>query len=123
MYAFSQGQIFIIFLIIGLCIGILFDLFRAFRKVFKTSDFITYIQDIIFMSLVGILIVNSLILVNNGEIRFYIILAILCSLTFYFLTISKLCVTIFQIFINFFKKILFFPFFVKNIRKKKKDFK
>lgn len=123
MYSFSQGQIFIIFLIIGLCIGMFFDLFRAFRKTFKTPDWITYLQDIIFMAFVGILIVNSLILVNNGEIRFYIILAILFGLSFYFLTISKLCVIIFQMFMKFFKKIVFFPFFLKNIWQKKKDFR
>lgn len=52
MYTFSQVQIFIIFLIIGLCIGILFDLFRALRKTFKTPDFITYIEDITFMAFV-----------------------------------------------------------------------
>lgn len=52
MYTFSQVQIFIIFLIIGLCIGILFDLFRALRKTFKTPDFITYIEDITFMACV-----------------------------------------------------------------------
>ena len=77
MYTFSQGQIFIVFLIIGICIGVIFDIFRTLRKVFKTPDLATYIEDIIFMAIVGILIVNNLILVNNGEIRFYIILAII----------------------------------------------
>lgn len=50
MYTFSQGQIFIVFLIIGLCIGIFFDFFRALRKTFKTPDFATFIEDIIFMA-------------------------------------------------------------------------
>ncbi len=50
MYTFSQGQIFIIFLIIGLCLGIFFDLFRALRKTFQTPDLITYMEDIIFMA-------------------------------------------------------------------------
>lgn len=77
MYAFSQGQIFIIFLIIGLSIGIFFDIFRALRKTFKTADIITYIQDIVFMAITGIFVINTLILVNNGELRFYIIIAIL----------------------------------------------
>lgn len=50
MYAFSQGQIFTVFLIIGLCLGIFFDIFRALRKTFLTPDFVTYIEDIIFMA-------------------------------------------------------------------------
>ena len=123
MYTFSQGQIFTVFLIIGLCIGVIFDIFRALRKIFKTPDFATYIEDIIFMAIVGILIVNNLILVNNGEIRFYIILAIIFGMTFYFFTISRICLKIFQIFMKFIKKILFFPFFLKNMLIKKKDFK
>lgn len=122
MYAFSQGQIFIVFLIIGLCVGVIFDIFRAIRKVFDTSDFATYIEDIIFIAIVGVLIVNNLILVNNGEIRFFIILAIIFGTIFYFFTISRICVKIFEIFLNFFKKILFFPFFLKNVINKKKDF-
>lgn len=50
MYTFTQGQIFIVFLILGLCLGILFDLFRALRKTFKTPDLVTYIEDIVFMA-------------------------------------------------------------------------
>lgn len=123
MYAFSQGQIFILFLIIGICIGIFFDFFRAFRKIFKTSDFVTHLQDIIFVALVGIFIINNLIVLNDGQIRFYIILAILFGNTFYFLTISKICLIFLQILMKFCKKIVFFPFFLKNIVQKKKDFK
>ncbi len=123
MYVFSQGQIFIIFLVLGLCIGILFDIFRALRKTFKTSDFITTMEDILFMAIVGLLIVNSLILTNHGQIRFYIILAVLFGTSFYFLTISKICMILLQNFLKIFKKILFFPLFFKKVRPKKKDFR
>lgn len=51
MYCFSQAHIFMIFLIIGLLIGILFDIFRALRIAFKTSDLVTCIEDVIFMAL------------------------------------------------------------------------
>ena len=122
MNTFSQGQIFILFLILGLCIGLFFDIFRALRKTFKTSDFVTYIEDSVFMLLVGILIVNSLVLLNHGQIRFFILIALLFGITFYFLTISRIAFLIFQIMMKFCKKILFFPSFLKNIRQKKKDF-
>lgn len=118
MYTFSQGQIFIIFLILGLGIGIFFDFFRALRKNFTTSDLITTIEDIIFMAITGFLIINTLILVNNGQIRFYIILAILFGITFYFLSISQICLIIFEFFIKICKKIVFFPIFLKKIIKK-----
>lgn len=51
MYNFSQEQVFIFFFIIGLIIGLLLDFFRATRKVFKTSDNLTFFEDIIFIIL------------------------------------------------------------------------
>ncbi len=57
MYNFSQEQIFIFFFIIGTIIGILFDIFRVFRKSFKTPDMITFVQDILFFMLSAVLLV------------------------------------------------------------------
>lgn len=45
---YNQGILFIIFTLDGILIGILFDIFRILRKSFKTDDFITYIEDILF---------------------------------------------------------------------------
>ena len=44
----NQAFTFIIFILNGFIIGILFDIFRILRKSFKTPDSITYIEDIIF---------------------------------------------------------------------------
>ena len=41
----NQFYLLCIFMISGLIIGILFDLFRILRKSFKTPDIITYIED------------------------------------------------------------------------------
>ena len=67
MYEFSEWQIFIIFFIIGLIIGIIFDFFRAIRKSFKTNDFITLIEDIFFIIISGNIIVLSLIKIAGGN--------------------------------------------------------
>lgn len=47
----NQIKIFMICLIDGIIIGFLFDIFRIFRKIHKTSTVLTYIQDIIFLLL------------------------------------------------------------------------
>ena len=44
----NQAYLFLIFIINGIVIGLLFDIFRILRKSFKTSDIITYVQDILF---------------------------------------------------------------------------
>lgn len=85
----NQAYLFIIYFICGIVIGIFFDLFRILRKSFKTSDFITYVEDIIFGILTGIFLIFMFFIFNNGQLRFYIFLAIILGLIIYMLTISK----------------------------------
>lgn len=44
----NQAQLFLIFTINGIIIGLLFDFFRILRKSFNTVDIVTYIEDILF---------------------------------------------------------------------------
>lgn len=44
----NQAELFLIFTINGILIGLLFDFFRILRRSFKTKDIITYIEDILF---------------------------------------------------------------------------
>lgn len=128
MYNFSQEQIFIFFFIIGIIIGIIFDIFRVIRKSFKTPDTITFIEDLIFLILTSILIIFSIIKLNGGEVRFYLFLGIFVGILLYSLTISNLCVIILYVFVSICKKILEIPIScIKNIGKYskkiiKKDF-
>lgn len=85
----NQAYLFLIFVVNGILIGILFDIFRILRKTFKTTDFITYIEDIIFWILTGILTLYFIFYYNNGEIRLYIFAGILLGTLIYMLTISK----------------------------------
>lgn len=45
----EQGKIFCIFFVVGLLIGFIFDIFRSFRKNFKTPDFLVTMQDVAFL--------------------------------------------------------------------------
>ena len=67
----NQAYLFLIFVINGLLIGLLFDFFRILRLSFKTRDFVTYIEDIIFWIITGIIVLYSIFIFNNGEIRFF----------------------------------------------------
>lgn len=125
MYNFSQEQIFILFFVIGLIISIIFDFFRAIRKNFKASDFATLIEDIVFLGITSFLIIFSIIKINDGEVRFYIFLAIFFGILLYSLTISNLCVIIFNVIVRICKKIFQIPFLVskKAIKMLKKPIK
>ena len=111
MYNFSQEQVFLLFFIVGIIIGFIFDIFRAIRKNFKAHDKITFIEDLIFIILSGYLVIYSIIKINGGEIRFYLFLGIFFGILIYSLTISNLCVIILYEFVKICKKILEIPYY------------
>ncbi len=104
-------QIFNLFIFIctGMVIGIVFDIFRIIRKSFKTPDFVTYIEDILFWILTGFILLFSIFAFNNGELRLYIFLALILGLVIYLLTISKYFIKISVKFLTFIKNITYVP--------------
>lgn len=111
----NQAYLFLVFSLTGIIIGIIFDFFRILRKSFKTSNIITYIEDIIFWILTGFIILYAIWFFNDGEIRTYIFLGIIMGVLVYMVTLSSLIIKLFtkiltiikQIFINIFKKFLY----------------
>lgn len=81
--------ILLIFFATGVVIGLLFDMFRITRKSFKTPNIITYIEDMLFWILSGILILYVIFTFTTGEVRLYMILMIIIGTSIYFMTISK----------------------------------
>ena len=53
----NQLYILLTFFVTGITIGIIFDFFRILRKSFKTSNIVTYIEDLLFWLLSGFLII------------------------------------------------------------------
>ena len=123
---YTQLQLFFIFLINGLLIGLLFDFFRISRKAVKTADFITYVEDALFWILTGFIILYSIFTYNNGEIRLFMFLAVILGVLIYLMFISKMILNISLSIINIVKKIfnivfniikIPFQFFMKLIKK------
>ena len=102
----NQAYLFLIFIINGIIIGILFDFFRILRKSFKTSDIITYFEDLLFWILTGIIILYSIFTFNNGEIRLFIFLAITIGVIAYMLLFSFYVIKVNVLIIKFFKKMI-----------------
>lgn len=87
--AANQAYLFFIFVITGVVISILFDVFRILRKSFKTPDLITYLEDILFWILTGCISLYTIFYFNNGEIRFFLFLGIGLGVVLYMITLSK----------------------------------
>lgn len=99
--AINQAYLFFIFIINGIVIGLLFDFFRISRKVFKTNDVMTYIEDVLFWILTGAIVLYSIFIFNNGEIRLFMFLGIVLGAFLYMILISSYVIKINVKIINF----------------------
>lgn len=130
------GQLFclMIFTMTGIVIGVLFDIFRVLRRSFRTANWITYLQDILFWILTGSIILFAVFTFNHGELRSYVFLGMAFGIILYMITISRFFIRYSVGIIKFLKKILWIPihfiihaidqimmkpihFFVINVRK------
>ena len=106
----NQAYLFLVFSLTGVAIGVLFDFFRILRRTIKTSNFITYIEDVLFWILTGLLVLYNIWYFNNGEIRIFMFLGIILGVLIYMSTLSsiliKICTKILQTLI----KVLELPF-------------
>ena len=106
----NQAYLFLVFSLTGIAIGILFDFFRILRRSIKTSNIVTYIQDILFWILTGILVLYNIWYFNNGEIRVYMFLGIIIGTLIYVSTLSNIFVKLFTRILNTIIKVLEIPF-------------
>ena len=106
MYTNNLEQLtnFFYFILTGVILSIVFDIFRILRRSFKTSDIVTNIEDVLFGVITGGVILVSIFLFNNGEIRLYIFIGIFIGILLYMIFISKYFIKINVAIINFIKK-------------------
>lgn len=107
----------------GLIAGVIYDLYRTLRYVSKPSKYSTYLQDILFWTIITFLFFYILIKINWGELRGYIVLGFILGIIIYIKVFSKITypilIEIGKIISRFIKEIIFlvlFPF--KFIKKK-----
>ena len=100
----------------GVILGLLFDIFRGMRYG-RIRDIWVYIQDIIFWIVTAIIIIISAFMINQGEIRGYMLLGYLLGAGFYFLLFSSFVLTFFNYINKQTRKILKKVF--KNNKKQK----
>ncbi len=108
----NQAYLFFVFIINGILIGLIFDLFRISRKVIKTNNLMTYIEDFIFWILTGFIVLYSIFVFNNGELRLFMFIGIILGVIIYILLMSRYFIEINMKIINTIKsiiKILFKP--------------
>lgn len=84
-----QLQTFVITIVTGIIIGLMFDSFRVIREVCKFNYVVTAVADLLFWLMATAIIFFALLLGNWGELRFYIFLGIFLGAYIYFKLFSR----------------------------------
>ena len=98
--AINQAYLFLLFILNGMIIGLLFDIFRIFRKSFKTNDFIIYIEDILFWILAGISIIFFMYKFAGGNLRLFMLMGLIIGGIIYIISFSRIIINVSMIIIN-----------------------
>ena len=67
----------------GSVFGAMFDTYQRFLNRSKRKQWIVFINDLLFWIIQALLIFYTLFMVNDGELRFYIFIALLCGFAAY----------------------------------------
>ncbi len=78
----------------GVCVGVVFDIFRAHRKIYPPSSRLLSLEDAIFCAIAFFLFSHTVTKFADGDLRWYIFAGFFLGLMLYFLTLSKMLVCI-----------------------------
>lgn len=92
----EQVYVFLWTILTGAIMGLIFDFFRLLRRNGNTKDIWVYIQDVLFWIIIAITIIVSTFLINDGELRAYMLLGYILGVLFYMLLFSKPILTAFN---------------------------
>ena len=91
---------FFIFVVTGMIFSLVFDIFRAIRKIKKPKKNIINIQDMIYFIIIGILLIFLIINMQGEVLRLYLILAIILGIILYIIIVKNKIRDVFVILIN-----------------------
>jgi len=102
----EQARFFLWTMLLGAVSGIIYDIFRIFRKTIKHPDFLTQIEDLLYWLFISILIFYFILHRNSGEVRIYAIIGVFTGMCLYFFTLSRFIIQASVFIIELIKKII-----------------
>ena len=84
----NEVYVFLGMVCLGACQGLLFDVFRIFRRVAKPGVVAVNVSDFLFWAASAVLITGGFLFFNNGQMRWYVFLGLFLGAVFYFLLLS-----------------------------------
>lgn len=94
----------------GLFMGIIFDLYRAIRRIFKPKVLLSYLEDLIFWIIIGGIFFALLINTTDGILRGFVFIGVFVGVLLYMILLSNyilpLFILIFKLILNVFNEII-----------------
>jgi spore cortex biosynthesis protein YabQ len=102
----AQAWIFLAAAGVGAVIGFVYDVFRILRKTAPHARFIVQIEDLLFWVGVTLFMFYFLLVMSDGEIRWYMIFGAVLGGVLYFTALSRLVMLVAVTVIEFIKKLI-----------------
>ena len=101
----KQTQNFFVAFGFGFLLGILYDVFFIIRSAVSGRRVVTFICDSLFVAAASVLSFTLLLVITDGQIRFYVLLGEALGFTVYYLSLGAFTVRVSEKIIAFFKKL------------------
>lgn len=92
----GQVQTFVITILTGILLGVLFDCYRVLRGAFKPKALMTWLADLLYWLVATAVVFVALVFSNWGELRFYVFMGILSGLGLYYNWLSLYIIRLFS---------------------------
>lgn len=86
----EQGFVFLFACLIGIVLGVFYDVFRIARIAFNPKFIIIFIEDILFCLGTAVTVVLFVYYANSGIIRWFALFGCALAFAFYYFTVGKL---------------------------------
>lgn len=87
--AASQLIVFSMGLALGFAFGLVYEVFRLLRRIVRTCTPIVFAEDMLYAFICSVATVLFIFIVNEGQARAYIILAVFAGIALYCLTVGR----------------------------------
>ena len=102
----EQSRIFLYAVVLGTILCVLYDVFRVIRIAFGGKMTVVFIEDILFSVLALVLTFIFVVAVNNGELRFYVLVGELLGFAIYYFTFGRVTMGLSKGIISILKSLL-----------------
>lgn len=112
MFLSSRHELYVLLgtFIGGLVLGVVFDLFRIFRKNFKGASSLVWLQDVLMWAVMLAVVYITLFITNSAQVRWYEFAGFGAGIAVYMVLLSRIVVAVSSAVITFFKKMILFIF-------------